>query len=118
MASTLGGQRCCKVFGRAFGRALAELCTELRAELLQGFGRTPCFGVRHVRQAIILLSLIRHSASTTLTAATFSSQLEAGLASFEKFGPEVIVLASSDNKQAVRENRQNPQPSKAHKLRY
>ena len=29
MASTLGGQRCCKAFGRAF----TELRTELRAEL-------------------------------------------------------------------------------------
>ncbi len=35
VASTLGGQRCYKAFGRAFG----ELRTELRAELLQGFGR-------------------------------------------------------------------------------
>ena len=39
VASTLGGQRCCKAFSRAFGRAFAELCMELRAELLQGFGR-------------------------------------------------------------------------------
>ena len=35
VASTLGGQRCCKAFGGAF----AELCTEPRAGLLQGFGR-------------------------------------------------------------------------------
>jgi len=42
VASTLGGQRCCKAFGRAFDRALAELRTELRAELLQGFGRARC----------------------------------------------------------------------------
>ena len=76
---------------------------ELCAELLQAFSRTRCFGVRHVRQAIILLSLIRHSASTTPTAATFSNQLKAGLARFKKFGPEVIVLASSDNKSNTRD---------------
>ena len=39
MASTLGGQRRCKAFGRAFGRAFVKLRTELRAELLQGFVR-------------------------------------------------------------------------------
>jgi len=38
VASTLGGQRCCKAFGRAF----AELCTELRVGALQGFGRAQC----------------------------------------------------------------------------
>jgi hypothetical protein len=42
VASILGRQRCCKAFGRAFGRALAEPRTELRAELLQGFGRARC----------------------------------------------------------------------------
>ena len=50
-----------------------------------------------MRQAIILVNLISHSTSTTLTAVTFSNQLKAGLARFEKFRPEVIVLASSDN---------------------
>ena len=60
---------------------------ELGADLLQSFSRTRCFGVRHVRQAIVLLSLIRLSASATLTAATFSNQLEAGLARFEIFEP-------------------------------
>jgi hypothetical protein len=39
MASTLGGQRYCKAFGRAFSRAFIKLRTELRAELLQGFIR-------------------------------------------------------------------------------
>jgi hypothetical protein len=34
VASILGGQRCCKAFGRAFGRALVGLHTELRTELL------------------------------------------------------------------------------------
>ena len=38
VASTLGGQRCCKAFGRAFSRALVEL----RVKLLQGFGRAQC----------------------------------------------------------------------------
>ena len=34
MASTLGGQRCCKAFGRAFAELYAELLqVELRAEL-------------------------------------------------------------------------------------
>jgi hypothetical protein len=54
-----------------------------------------------MHQAIILLSLIRHSTSTTLTTTTFSNQLEAGLAKFKKFGLEVIVLASSDNNSPV-----------------
>ena len=35
VASTLGGQRCCKAFGRAF----TELRVELRVELLLGFSR-------------------------------------------------------------------------------
>ena len=39
MASTLGGQRYCKAFGRAFSRAFIKLYTELRVELLQGFIR-------------------------------------------------------------------------------
>ena len=39
VASTLRGQRCCKAFGRAFGRALAGLRMELLAELLQA--KTP-----------------------------------------------------------------------------
>jgi hypothetical protein len=42
-----------------------------------------------------------YSASATLTTATFSNQLEAGLARFKKFGLEVIVLASLDNKDSV-----------------
>jgi len=40
---------------------------------------------------------MRYSASAKLTVIIFSTQLEAGLAAFKNFKPEVIVLASSDN---------------------
>ncbi len=77
-ASTLGGQRCCKAFGRAFGSAFAELRTELRAGLLQSFSTAHCFEVRHVDSA------------TTYRAHFFSNQSEAGLAGVENSNTESI----------------------------
>ena len=84
VASTLGGQRCYKAFGRAFGRAFAELgaelgaeplqgSVELSAELLQSFGRTQYFDVRHVDSA------------TAYRALFFTNQSETGLAKFENW---------------------------------
>ena len=72
MLYSLRGQSSCggfsRAFGRAFGRAFAELgaelgaeplqgSVELSAELLQSFGRTQYFDVRHVDSAITYRAL-------------------------------------------------------------
>ena len=87
VASTLGGQRCCKAFGRAF----AELCTEPRAKLLQGFGRAWCRAFAELLQSFGRARCfeVRHvDSATTYRAQHFLNQSKASLAKFENLNTQ------------------------------